>query len=127
MKTTKKQFELFKKYVRQFVKEYSLGDWEVNILHTPLEKPGVVVFAGMDYYLHGRHAVIMLNTDVDESYFDTITNHEIKRSALHEVAELRYAKIRALALSRKATEEEIDEAIHELIQVDTNMRVPSKD
>ena len=86
MKTTKKQFEIFKKEVEGLLIEYGLLSWEKNIEHTKLNDDTI---AGTATNIEARNFTIMLNTEPPYK----LSSKDLKHSAHHEVLEVFFCKI----------------------------------
>lgn len=110
MKTSKKDFDTFVRECQKWINFWGLHSWRVAYRHKKLPDNN----GDADWQRSGRVAVIRLAKDVD-------SRDQIKMTAFHEVDELRYGKIRDLAMTRFCTEQDIDEAIHELIRQDENL------
>lgn len=114
MKTTKKDFELFKKECRKWIKVFGLKDWEINFEHVPVQSGiGEHIFDS-----NNRWAYIKLATDWGNT---EISSCEVKRTAFHETVELWLGRIRILAKIRYVREDEIDEEIHALVRTLENV------
>jgi hypothetical protein len=110
MKTSKKDFDTFVRECQKWINFWGLHSWRVAYRHKRLSDNN----GEAEWQRSGRVAVIRLAKDVDEKA-------QVKMTAFHEVDELRYARIRDLANDRTATEDQINEAIHELIRQDENL------
>lgn len=121
MKTTGKDFELFKKECLFWINYFGLKDWHVVFHHDILEEDNFA--AQCDTTLAQRHSTIFLNKELSDDTYP-LTDEDIKQIAFHEVCELLLRKLRTLGENRYATEIEIYEATHEIISVLTNTLLP---
>lgn len=81
MKTTKKDFELFKGYCGEWQTKLGLIDWKIVYSHTPLKDR----YAEANYRVSGRAARLVLATSwVDRE----INNLTLRKVALHECLHL---------------------------------------
>lgn len=110
MRTTPKDFERFIAECKKWINFWGLHSWRVAYRHKNLPEDN----GNAEWDRSGRVAVIRLSKDVD-------SREQLKMTAFHEVDELRYSRIRDLAMTRFCTEQDIDEAIHELIRQDENL------
>ena len=110
MNTSKKDFERFMKECQRWISFWGLFSWRVAYAHKDLPEDN----GDAGWNRTGRVVVIRLSKSVDDK-------SQIKMTAFHEIDELRFSRIRDLAMDRFATEADIDEAIHELIRQDENL------
>jgi hypothetical protein len=111
MKTTKAMFKFFKERCRYWAGEISCMNWRIRYEHRPCDLPDTN--AEVAYDLDAHQAVIRLNTVIDQDLVDEL--------AFHEIHELKYAKMRELALrEQRPTQEEVNATVHELIAIDAN-------
>ena len=117
MKTTKKQFEIFKKNVEDYITQFELYDWAICVIHAEVE--GI---AQTNLDLKNKHAVVAFALDMpdwmepsikDSDYLDTV--------AKHEVSHILIGRLSCIAGTRCTTEEEITEATEELANKLTNL------
>jgi len=112
MKTTKKNFDLFRKECEYWMDEFGLKGWELKCYHTKTKPRNL---ARTSFNTVQRWVCTTLN--VDWGKYPT-TDYDIKRTAFHEVVEgALLANIRALAEERYTTQDQIDEEIHNLVRV----------
>jgi len=110
MKTTKKDFELFKREVRRWVDKFGLYDWEIVFTHT--EDDGAR--AGYDRNDEGRSIVFNLSAEYDSLTYST---ENIKVSAFHEVTEgLLLAPLDNMIDRRRYGYGERNEALHQIVR-----------
>ena len=110
IKTTKKDFQIFKKECVKWLQVFGLKGWEIHYSH---EKIKLEWSASCSYNFTGRVATLTLNTERDEDYYNT---KDIKKDAFHEVCEVFLARISVLAESRYIAETDIKEEAHAIIQ-----------
>ena len=77
MKTTKKDFEVFKKECEKWIEFFGLKDWRVEYEHRPLDNARADVEAD----IMNKWAVITMSKDQEDK-------KHIKESAFHEVCHL---------------------------------------
>lgn len=114
---SKKDFELFRKSVYKWVRRLGLTSYEVNVCLKE-SSPEDPAMAETVVNLEQWTAWIELCQE-----FETArewNSAEIDATALHEVLEMKYARIRSFA-SQAISEKLVDEEIHRLIQLDTNI------
>jgi hypothetical protein len=109
MKTTKKQFELFKKEARKWIQKLGVVEYDVHFEHEDLEDN----CAECGTNEQARLCYLYLGTEWQKI---KPTSREIKTTACHEVLELLFSRVRALAVDKNGTPEQVDGEIHRLIQ-----------
>jgi len=110
-KTTKKEFEVFKQEVEEAIDHWGLYGWEVSIRHAiDPERPNSLAVCNAD--LSGRFSIITLSTHISENE----ARDRIPGSGFHEAAELLLMPLYILANDRFATQDQIDEARHDIIR-----------
>ena len=114
MKTTKKQFTLFKREIKSNIKLYGLMDWDVIIEHV---QAGARSIATTVPELESRIVVFSLNTNILMD--SALTDKDIKEVALHEVLELRFTKLEDMVC--KSMKTAAREEVHALIQTFINI------
>ena len=112
MKTSKKDFGIFKKEVLRLVDAYSLKSWELHVDH---EKVDESTLASTQTDMEARQCVITLNTD----WQDPVSARALKDVALHEVLELLFAKVESFVCESKR--DLAREEVHAIIQTFINM------
>lgn len=120
MKTTKKDFELFKKYCDEVVQVLGLTEWSVLYAHEHFANE----FANTNYQVSSATAVITLST-----YWDGLrpkTDLALRRLALHEVLHIVLAPLVAEAMERYTNQLTIDTAEHLIIRRLENMIIKEK-
>lgn len=113
-KTTKDQFELFKKECEFWIDYFGLKGWRVEYSH---KKTVDEARADIIWNCAGRIATITLNTIwVDEDRC-VITNDNVRRSAFHEVCELFLARLNMMANGKIDNQpHDVNEETHNLIR-----------
>ena len=110
VKTTKKDFRLFKKECRKWIDYFGLKQWEVLYFH---EKCGGR--SGFYTNISGGLCSIILNARFKNVY--KITKKDIRIIAFHEVVEgLLFAETRSLLFESGYSRTKIDEVIHPIIR-----------
>lgn len=112
MKTTKKQFNEFKKECQKWIKTFGLLGWRFYFEHADEERGNACAYITFPEHPEGRVFTIGLPVNIDMELADI----DIMRSAFHEVMEALLYKIRFLAKARYVQPEEIDEEIHNLVR-----------
>jgi len=108
IKTTKKDFKLFKEECQKWIEILGLKDWEVHFRHDmefEEDRPRASIAADIE----GRVAVIYLSEQWQE--YPT-TAYNIKKSAFHEVCELMMMPLNINARDRYVTESQLKESSH---------------
>jgi hypothetical protein len=113
MKTTKKDFALFKKECEKWIEIFGLKGWRVYIEHKIPPKGK----AWCELDLENRIATIIMNLDWDDDKCD----YEIRKTAFHESCELLLGRMDVVSKWRHSSESEIDEARHEVIRILENV------
>ena len=110
MKTTLKQFELFKKWCRYYVKKFPVNGWRVDFFLKDIEGAQAQV---INDYLG---CVIRVNfcTEITKDPCETWSKL-IKDTAKHEMIHVLVANLAELAASRYVTSDEIEKAQEELV------------
>jgi len=109
-KTTKADFELFKREVHKWINRFSLGDHFLHIRHRNLD--GVV--GNLYYSYKDRRATITLSTTINRT--DKVEVSElVKKTAFHEVTELLLIRLNCLAGDRTFDPTELDAETHSII------------
>jgi hypothetical protein len=111
-KITKKDFRLFAKEIKRWLKILDLAGWEIYYLHMDMDTDEL---ATVSWDLPARSATFALGTEwrghpkTDDEEICDISKHE----ALH----LFLARITSLAETRYVAKTDIDEEVHNLIAV----------
>ncbi len=110
-KTTRADFELFKRECERCIRILGLTEWRICYEHAKCEEDGNVAECLTSYC--GQHVVLRLELDRESL---PNTNESIKNTARHEVLELLLSTFAALNNSRwNVSEEETNHIRHELI------------
>lgn len=111
VKTSKKDFELFKKEFLRWQNTFQLNDWKVDFVH---EKSDGGERASIARDIYGRRATVFFNRDWDAS-IEPLTPQAIKETAKHEAIHLLLSRVILLGKQRFVDENSIYEAEEELI------------
>lgn len=109
MKTTKKDFELFKKECDKWLKKLGLDYFKIIYKWENLDNYNID--GGSNTGDHVGYATISLDTDIQEEH----TPFDVKETAQHEVIHLLPKRLEELAYQRHATRTEIYNATEELV------------
>jgi len=124
--TSRSDFMYFEKCVRKWVRKLGLTAWDVTVCLGDTDADSM---AECLCHLQQNSATISLSSVARRNYeFQTKhkwTKREIEATALHEVLEMKYSRIRSFA-SQGISETLVDEEIHRLIQLDINHLLPLK-
>ena len=115
MKTTKKQFDLFRSECQRLTKKWGLVGWRIEYIWDGEDRKER---ASIGVGLSGRVVTFYFPKD----WHDDIkpTDQVIIESARHEVCHLLSARLRSLAVQRFTSEDEIYEANEELARLIDN-------
>ena len=115
MKTTKKDFEYFKKRCEYWRQKFQMGNWDFGFHHEKLEK------SKAEYNTNGggRLATIWLSTEWNQHP----SKEEIDKTAFHEVVEILLCELRSLA-SAYFSELEVNERTHMIVRTMENVVFP---
>lgn len=121
MKVTTEHFLMFKTYFDQFADLFSLGDWDIDIIHeVDEERPDALATTSG---LVGQHqATVRMSKEWPKAY---VNKEQIKRIALHECLEVVCMELRVLGEARYIGKGEIDRAVHVVIQRLSNLLLQS--
>ena len=113
MKTTKKQFNSFRKELKRLLKLYGLCSWDVHYEHDRIDGRAISTTVPE---LASHIVVFTLN-----KHFigDDITQEEFDDIALHEVLELLFTKLEDMVCTCK--KDEAREEVHTIIQTIINV------
>ena len=109
MKTTKADFEYYKKCVQKWVNLFQLNDWEVDFEH----KDDLRFIGACSFDLCGRTATISLATNWEDTI---VSKKELNLTAFHEVVELLLVPYYSLSRDRKYDEDKHSEVSHQIIR-----------
>lgn len=110
-KTTKKDFNCFKKWVYYYVNAFGLKGYEIHVKHKPLND----LYATTSWDIVARYAVFYLNT-VWYKNMEKKTVQALKELAFHEVCHILLGRINVLADMRHIGEREVEEEMHSIIR-----------
>ena len=99
-----------------------MKNWEINVFHTDHEEFVAWVRFG-DF--GSKIADIHLNKTW--RWFKPPDNHEIRKSAFHEVCEVLLHPLKYLGESRFLTDSEMEPAVHDVIHVLENLLIGNGD
>jgi len=117
-KTSKADFELFKKHVGKWVDVFGLKCWQLHFTTETLANER----AQIRYNLIHRQAIFALNTEFREYEDISIDKALIERTAFHEVMELFLAPLVGMIEQRFALGvDDITEATHMIIRTLENV------
>jgi len=105
-KTTKKDFEDFKKEARKWIDYFNLYDWEICFFHSHIDYRSYV---NADH--NGKIAVFTLSTIWEQLTY----KEEVKRVAFHEVCELLLYKLTDMA-EDYYNRNRVEEVTHSIIR-----------
>jgi len=109
MKTTQKQFELFKTWCRYYIEKFQLNNWQIDFYLTDIEGVQAQVFR--DYL--ACTARVNFNATITKSPDET-WEQLIKDTAKHEMIHVKLGNLAQLAASRFVTPDELEKAEEEL-------------
>jgi len=115
MKTTKKDFELFKAETERLMKEWELNNWHPAWKHEELANANAVTKTDGDSY----NVTFFFSTNIDFDKFILRQSKKedfIKRLAKHEVIHLLLGRVMHCADARWCTDSEMNEAEEELVR-----------
>lgn len=113
-KTTKTQFELFKKECEFWLDYFGLKGWCVEYDHEKYDDGR----ACCGWKVIGRIAYIRLATEWESYRNNQITEFDIRRCAFHEVCELLFSRITMMAKNKISNyEDAVEEETHNLIRI----------
>jgi hypothetical protein len=113
MKTTKQHFELFKKHFKETQKHLEMSEWEVYFKWSDLNES----YARINTKAIDHVATVEFCKDwYNENDIYPLTPEHIKYKAEHEAIHMLTAKLNIMAEARFVTQDEVDEAEHELVR-----------
>jgi len=116
-KTTKKDFEFFKDETLKWLRTYGLNDWLIEITH---EAPDI---EGSRATTAGTLAHKYISIKFNPKWDIMPCKIKLKEAAFHEATEVLLIRFAILADCRFATERELTEARHSIIQTLYNIMV----
>jgi len=112
MKTTNKDFQLFKSECEKWLKRFELGGWKVYFTHQAHSQD---TFATCYSNTLGRNATIYFTDEWDDE-IRKLTPEAVKETAKHEMIHLLLARLSDNGRARYVVIDEIDEAEEELVR-----------
>jgi len=110
--TTDEHFKLFQQEAKKWLERFGMAGWSVHFDHGNFV--GDDALAEVSYRMIGRVATISL-AKVWKGC--EITDHQLRKTAFHEVCELLLARFNVLAKDRYlADPQQIDEEIHNIVR-----------
>jgi len=113
--TTAEHFEVFKAQVQKELDRFGLKSWSVFIAHEDLNGD---CLANVSFNWKSKAATIALNKDWGET---EITDHQLRRSAFHEVMELLLAPLYCLGFDAGARQYDLKREDHSIIHTLENV------
>lgn len=126
-KTTKQDFELFKKECIKLKNKLGLNHFELVFKHKDLSKDNI---DGASSEINSvGYATLTLDTEIDDKNFNGNVKEEIKSSAIHEMCHILTSRLEEFAYMRNCTRQDIYDANEELVRkityLITNNYMPS--
>src|SRR3989304_6757705 len=115
-KTSKSDFEYYKKMVKFYLQKFGLMEFEVDFVYRDLKDAGEPLCnscAGIIISTNGRAATFFLNQDWG---IDIPNKVNLERSAIHEVTHLLLGEFSCLANARFINEEQLNVVEHTIIR-----------
>ncbi len=106
MKTSKKDFEEFKKYFLLYQEKLGCKNYEIIFENVAIEEND----AELEYYREPCAAIVRLNTQLAP------LGRSMELLAKHEAIELLLAPLRSLASKRIVLDDEVNEKFHNVVQ-----------
>lgn len=116
IKTTKKDFELFKRECQKWINIVGLKDWHIWYEHGKTAEDSIAEYSVGH---SGRACVIYFTLGV----YEKLSNHDIKCAAFHEIIEIYMVEIRKMALTTYSYDV-VDEATHRIVRMLENVLFP---
>ena len=114
-KTTKKQFDLYVKECKKWIKFFGLSDWDITFLHKKCISEDLKAIAACSSDVESRSSILILSKEVKQEEELPILDSDMKVHAFHEVVHLLMARYGWLARSRNTNYGEIDEEEHAIV------------
>ena len=111
MKTSKKDFDIFKKECERWIEFFGLKDYSVRILHENTEGGGEA-----NIWTDEFQKCATIKQSIDLKHECLRTKEEIKRAAFHEVCHLLLSDLYFKATCRYLSDSELDGTEHAIIQ-----------
>jgi len=116
MKTTKKDFEMFKKECQKWIDILGLKDWHIWYEHEQTDENCIAQYAEDP---QARSLTIWFTTGLHSP----LTEHDIKSTAFHEIMEVYMVDLRRMALESNSFKS-VDEAMHKVVRMLENVLFP---
>jgi len=110
MKTTKKQFEHFKKCFLIYAEKWGLKEWRFDFAHDDCGH----ALSTVNYDTLNKVVTVAFTTEFGS--LPPLTMKEVRETAKHEVHEMVVAELSVLAHARFTTEDEIVRVRHTLVR-----------
>ena len=107
MRVTAKDFNVFKKEAIKWIKFFGLIGWEIKFEKGIPNADGAQAWCSMNYT--AKTASLGISSEIND-------DEDIRLCAFHEVCELLLGNIRVQAQARFTEEQELEAAIHDVIQ-----------
>jgi len=102
VRTTKDHFERFVDCCKHFISEWGLTDWDVRYTHKTDPQNMATCIVDADSHI----AVINMSRS-----WNSIDDHLVRETAMHEVAHILYGDMICAAVNRYLTEQELTRAM----------------
>lgn len=113
MKTTEKHLEVFREEFLKTITLLGVTGWEIYFTYT--DDKDVYARVGTDSVSHVATAMLCKEwDDLDGNYL--LTDEHIRSKAIHEACHVLVARLNSLAEARFKTEDEVNQAEHELVR-----------
>jgi len=110
VKTTTRDFAIFKKECRRWIEYFGLIDWRVVIVHEELDEKEDA-WGRCIGSREGKIATIILNKDGGPA-----EDKHIKLTAFHEVVELLLMEMHSMILDRSIDRFDVDRVVHTVVR-----------
>jgi hypothetical protein len=115
VKTSKKDFQTFRREVEKWVPILGLTSWRVVVEHKDRKGYRNLAWGCID------SSEMSCSIMLAESWYDNkINDNAIKRSAFHELSHVMYMPVEDMLISRGYPQDKIDNIIHGLIYIFEN-------
>lgn len=113
-KTTKEDFEIFKKECEKWIDFFGLKDWDIYFSHDKFDES---ILATCDCgETENKKCVLSFNKEIkDDALDEMLTEFHIKKSAFHEVCHLLLANFQGMARYRYVTSSELTQEEHTIV------------
>ena len=116
MKTTARQFKVYREACQKWIDIFGLKTWRVVFRHIALP---IEVAAQCTWYTDSGACYLDFNRETNAEC--DFSDKEIKRYAFHEVMHLVFGRVNTLAECRYTSQDEIDQEFHALIRLFENV------